>query len=81
MLSDNRICMRRFAARGIDASAFSPEHRDAALRQSVRNEPGRLTYVFLVGGPEWMRAIGNVFPLAHLRAGLLEAWRPDGPFV
>ncbi|MEV1132033.1 ABC transporter permease [Agromyces sp. NPDC049794] len=37
--------------------------------------------VFLVGGPEWMRAIGNVFPLAHLRAGLLEAWRPDGPFV
>lgn len=23
---------------------------DAALRQSVRNEPGRLTYVFLVGG-------------------------------
>lgn len=37
--------------------------------------------VFLVGGPEWMRAIGNVFPLAHLRMGLLEAWRPDGPFV
>jgi hypothetical protein len=37
--------------------------------------------VFLVGGPEWMRAIGNVFPLAHLRTGLLEAWRPDGPFV
>lgn len=37
--------------------------------------------VFVVGGPEWMRTIGNVFPLAHLRDGLLDAWRPDGPFV
>lgn len=37
--------------------------------------------VFLVGGPDWMRAIGSVFPLAPLREGLLQAWRPDGPVV
>lgn len=37
--------------------------------------------VFLVGGPDWMRAIGAIFPLAHVREGLLEAWRPDGPVV
>ncbi|MBM7503333.1 ABC transporter permease [Agromyces aurantiacus] len=37
--------------------------------------------VFVVGGPDWMRAIGNLFPLAHVRVGLLEAWRPDGPVV
>ncbi|MEI5584764.1 MULTISPECIES: ABC transporter permease [unclassified Agromyces] len=37
--------------------------------------------VFLVGGPDWMRSVGAVFPLAHLRTALLEAWRPDGPMV
>lgn len=37
--------------------------------------------VFLVGGPDWMRAIGSVFPLAPVRQGLLEAWRPEGPIV
>ena len=37
--------------------------------------------VFLVGGPDWMRAIGAIFPLAHVREGLLQAWRPDGPVV
>ena len=34
--------------------------------------------VFLVGGPEWMSAVGRVFPLAHLRTGLALAWHPDG---
>ena len=34
--------------------------------------------VFLVGGPDWMSAVGRLFPLAHLRTGLAEAWHPDG---
>ncbi|RNB43740.1 ABC transporter, partial [Agromyces tardus] len=34
--------------------------------------------VFLVGGPEWMSAVGRLFPLAHLRSGLVLAWHPDG---
>ena len=37
--------------------------------------------VFLVGGPEWMRAVGRLFPLAHLRTGLAAAWHPDGATV
>ncbi|GAA1757705.1 ABC transporter permease [Agromyces humatus] len=37
--------------------------------------------VFVVGGPDWMRTVGAFFPLTHLRQGLLEAWRPDGPFI
>lgn len=37
--------------------------------------------IFLVGGPDWMRAIGALFPLAHVKTALLGAWRPDGPAV
>ncbi|MGY1814472.1 ABC transporter permease [Blastococcus sp. SYSU D00820] len=30
--------------------------------------------VFLVGGPEWMRTIGGLFPLRHFQSALAQAW-------
>ena len=37
--------------------------------------------VFLADPPEWMTAVGAVFPLAHLQHGLTEVWLPDDPVM
>ncbi|TFD18992.1 ABC transporter [Cryobacterium sp. TMT2-23] len=38
--------------------------------------------IFLVGaGPEWMGAVGSVFPLRNLQNALTAAWDPAGPVV
>ncbi len=37
--------------------------------------------VFLAAPPEWMKAVGAVFPLAHLQHGLTATWLPDAPAV
>ena len=37
--------------------------------------------IFLVGGPDWMRAVGALLPLAHVKTALLEAWLPEGPAI
>lgn len=37
--------------------------------------------VFINAGPEWMGAVGAVFPLKHLQNGLAAAWNPSGPVV
>lgn len=34
--------------------------------------------VFLTSGPEWMGAVGSLFPLRHLQNGLAAAWAPAG---
>ena len=34
--------------------------------------------VFITTGPEWMDAVGSVFPLKHLQNGLATAWASDG---
>jgi ABC-2 type transport system permease protein len=37
--------------------------------------------VFLADPPEWMKAVGAVFPLAHLQHGLTATWLPNSPAV
>jgi ABC-2 type transport system permease protein len=37
--------------------------------------------VFLADPPQWMQAVGAVFPLAHLQHGLTATWLPDAPRV
>jgi ABC-type multidrug transport system permease subunit len=37
--------------------------------------------VFINGGPDWMGAVGAIFPLKHLQNGLTAAWDPSGPHV
>jgi len=37
--------------------------------------------VFLADPPEWMKAVGAVFPLAHLQNALTATWLPDAPTI
>ena len=37
--------------------------------------------VFVVGGPDWMRTVGSVFPLLHAQRVLKDAWNPAGPEI
>ncbi|MCZ2860784.1 ABC transporter permease [Blastococcus sp. VKM Ac-2987] len=34
--------------------------------------------VFFLDGPEWMRAVGTLFPLLHFQNALTQAWNPAG---
>ena len=38
---------------------------------------GFFSDVFLVGGPEWMRTVGGLFPLRHFQNALAEAWHAE----
>jgi ABC-type multidrug transport system permease subunit len=70
------------AACGLLLATALPDNRAAgAAALMILFVVAFLSDVFLVGGPEWMSRIGEVFPLSHLRIALLEAWRPDGPVV
>jgi ABC-type multidrug transport system permease subunit len=76
------IAVVSLAACGLLLATALPDNRAAgAAALMILFVVAFLSDVFLVGGPEWMSRIGEVFPLSHLRIALLEAWRPDGPVV
>jgi hypothetical protein len=76
------VAVVSLAACGLLLATALPDNRAAgAAALMILFVVAFLSDVFLVGGPEWMSRIGEVFPLSHLRIALLEAWRPDGPVV
>jgi ABC-type multidrug transport system permease subunit len=76
------LAVASLAACGLLLATALPDNRAAgAAALMILFVVAFLSDVFLVGGPEWMSRIGEVFPLSHLRIALLEAWRPDGPVI
>ncbi|MCZ2839171.1 ABC transporter permease [Modestobacter sp. VKM Ac-2985] len=67
------------AACGFVLAALLPDARSVGAVGLVVLLPlAFFSDVFFLGGPEWMRNVGELFPLLHFQNALTRAWDPAG---